>query len=91
MSSYDTHFAALSDKGDIPTDPSTSDELVGKEASNLVVLMSELYNFQVISCVLMYDLIRALLDGDLTEFKVELLLKVARSKHHPLPSHDEWI
>ena len=59
---------------------------MGKECSNLVVLLSELYNFQVISCVLMYDVIRALLDGDLTEFKVELLLKVARSTL--LPVHD---
>ena len=50
------------------------------------MLLSELYNFQVISCVLMYDVIRALLDGELTEFKVELLLKVARSTL--LPVHD---
>ena len=89
VSSYDTHFAALSDKGDIPAEPSTSDEPVGKEASNLVVLLSELYNFQVISCVLMYDVIRALLDGDLTEFKVELLLKVTRSKDNLPSSHSE--
>ena len=83
MTSYDTHFAALGDKLDRPSQPtgdaSTTDEAIGKECSNLVVLLSELYNFQVISCVLMYDIIRALLDGDLTEFKVELLLKVARS------------
>ena len=89
VSSYDKHFAALNDKGDIPAEPSTSDEPVGKEASNLVVLLSELYNFQVISCVLMYDVIRALLDGDLTEFKVELLLKVTRSKHGLPSSYSE--
>ena len=52
----------------------------GKECSNLLVLVSELYNFQVISSVLVFDIIRALLKGDLTEFQVELLLKLLRSK-----------
>ena len=80
VTSYDGYFATLRDRPDITADSATGDEPVGKECSNLVVLLSELYNFQVISCVLMYDVIRALLDGDLTEFKVELLLKVARSK-----------
>src|SRR6266508_4623532 len=45
----------------------------GKECSNLLVLISELYNFQVISSVLVFDVIRALFQADLTEFKVELL------------------
>jgi nucleolar MIF4G domain-containing protein 1 len=52
----------------------------GKECSNLVVLISELYNFQVVSCVLVFDVIRHLLSDDLTEFKVELLLKILRSR-----------
>jgi len=52
----------------------------GKECSNLLVLISELYNFQVISSILVFDVIRALLEGDLTEFKVELLLKLLRSQ-----------
>ena len=84
---YDQHFASLNDPThSTHTDGPGNDEPIGKECSNLVVLLSELYNFQVISCVLMYDVIRALLDGDLTEFKVELLLKVARSTL--LPVHD---
>ena len=54
----------------------------GKEASNLVVLLSELYNFQVISCVLIYDLVRDLLNKPrLSEYNVELLLKVVRSMY----------
>ena len=44
-----------------------------------MVLLSELYNFQVISSVLVFDLVRQLLEGDLTEFNVELLLKLMRS------------
>lgn len=60
----------------------------GKEASNLIVLISELYNFQVIGCILIYDLVRDLLNqSQLSEYNVELLLKVVRSKHHRHPSH----
>lgn len=78
---YDGHFADLSNPAKIKdvVTPRNEGEPLGKECSNLAVLLSELYNFQVISSVLMYDVIRALLDGDLSEFKVELLLKVARS------------
>lgn len=49
----------------------------------MIVLLSELYNFQVISSLLVYDVIRGLLDGELTEFKVELLLKITRSQWPP--------
>ena len=51
----------------------------GKECSNVIVLISELYNFQVISALLVFDIIRGLLSNDLTEYNVELLLKVVRS------------
>lgn len=60
--------------------PQDQDE-PGKEASNLIVLISELYNFQVVSCVLIYDLVRDLLGKpQLSEYNVELLLKIVRSK-----------
>jgi len=53
----------------------------GKEASNLIVLVSELYNFQVVSCILVYDLVRDLFGKpQLSEYSVELLLKIVRSK-----------
>jgi len=54
-------------------------EVKGKECSNLMVLLSELYNFQVISSVLVFDLVRQLLEDDMTEFNIELLLKLMRS------------
>lgn len=54
-------------------------DVEGKECSNLIVLLSELYNFQVISSVLVFDVIRGLLSDELSEFKVELLLKIVRS------------
>ncbi|KAG8932577.1 suppressor of glycerol defect [Tulasnella sp. 417] len=56
------------------------EELVrGKEASNLLVLLAELYTFQVVSCILMYDIIREFLSGGLGEFEVELFLKLLKS------------
>jgi nucleolar MIF4G domain-containing protein 1 len=76
VSSYEGHFSALQ----LSAVEQSDNETLGKECSNLIVLLSELYNFQVISCLLIYDLIRGLLDGELTEFKVELLLKIVRSK-----------
>lgn len=87
MATYERHFADL--KNDLHTtiaQPDTEQshvagDTLGKECSNLIILLSELYNFQVISCVLVYDVIRGLLDGELTEFQVELLLKITRSTY----------
>jgi len=45
---------------------------------NLIVFLSELYNFGVIGSGLMYDLIKMFLDK-LTEFDTELLLKIIQS------------
>ena len=76
VSSYEHHYSTTS---------ATPDEAIGnslgKECSNLIVLLSELYNFQVISCVLIYDIIRTLLSAELSEFVVELLLKLLRSRY----------
>lgn len=44
------------------------------------MLLSELYNFQVISSILIFDITRGLLENNLTEFGVELLLKIVQSK-----------
>lgn len=76
VSSYTSHLKALSDVPSSEPEPQEK----GKEASNLMVLFSELYNFQVISSVLVFDLIRDLLERPLEEFGVELLLKVVRSE-----------
>jgi nucleolar MIF4G domain-containing protein 1 len=55
------------------------EEIKGKECTNLMVLLCELYNFQVIACVLMYDMIRVLLGSVVSEMDVEILLKILRS------------
>jgi nucleolar MIF4G domain-containing protein 1 len=66
-------------EGDV-RDVTAESEERGKECSDLLVLLSELYNFQVISCILSYDIINDLLSGKtLSEFRVELLLKILRS------------
>lgn len=88
VASYEQYHAAMQASS---LTPSSSQDIEvqkdGKECSNLLVLISELYNFQVISSVLVFDMIRALLDGDLTEFNVELLLKLLRSKLLPFLSY----
>ena len=50
----------------------------GKECSNLLVLLTSLYSFQVVSCLLVYDIIRSLLHENLNELNVELLMKIVR-------------
>ncbi|KAI0342843.1 hypothetical protein BDW22DRAFT_1357370 [Trametopsis cervina] len=87
VTSYERHFATLQTSSERLSE-TVNDETLGKECSNLIVLLSELYNFQVISCLLVYDFIRGLLDGDLTEFKVELLLKVVRNSGQQLRTDD---
>ncbi|KAJ7707589.1 hypothetical protein B0H17DRAFT_1166033 [Mycena rosella] len=90
VSAYEQHYIDLKgleinpDEIETQTGASTS----GKECSNLIVLLSELYNFQVISCVLVFDIIRGLLDTDLSEFSVELLLKIVRNSGQQL-RHDD--
>ncbi|KAG2154054.1 hypothetical protein DEU56DRAFT_952103, partial [Suillus clintonianus] len=85
VSSYEQHLTSVEEKSanstEVPED-------LGKECSNLIVLLSELYNFQVISCILVYDIIRGLLDKDLSEFRVELLLKLLRSSGQQLRQDD---
>ncbi|KAG2074305.1 ARM repeat-containing protein [Suillus decipiens] len=85
VSSYERHLASVEEKSanstEVPED-------LGKECSNLIVLLSELYNFQVISCILIYDIFRGLLDQDLSEFRVELLLKLLRSSGQQLRQDD---
>ncbi|KAH9178229.1 hypothetical protein EDB89DRAFT_2111852 [Lactarius sanguifluus] len=85
VSSYEHHYSILASAtaGDALSEPS------GKECSNLIVLLSELYNFQVISCVLVYDIIHNLLSAvELTEYVVELLLKLLRNSGQQLRQDD---
>ncbi|KAG6862500.1 hypothetical protein C0995_000047 [Termitomyces sp. Mi166 len=80
VSSYERYFSTQQ--------AAAEEEDGGKECSNLIVLLSELYNFQVISSVLVFDIIRRLLDAGLSEFVVELLLKIVRNSGQQLRQDD---
>ncbi|KAI0038012.1 ARM repeat-containing protein [Auriscalpium vulgare] len=85
VSTYEHHYSSFKNAEGATL---REDETQGKECSNLIVLLSELYNFQVISCILIYDIIRSLLDKELTEFSVELLLKLLRNSGQQLRQDD---
>ncbi|CCJ28476.1 unnamed protein product [Pneumocystis jirovecii] len=58
-----------------------------KECINLITVLSELYNFQVISCTLIYDLVRLFLN-EITDLNTELLLKIILNSGSQL-RHDD--
>ncbi|KAJ2393004.1 suppressor of glycerol defect, partial [Coemansia sp. RSA 2611] len=64
-----------------------ADAMLGKECQNLCVFVAELYNFQVVSCQLVYDMIRLCIE-DINEFTAELLLKVIRISGQQLRKDD---
>lgn len=53
-------------------------ESIGKRAANLVSLLATIYNFEVITCQIMYDLIRQYV-AHFTEDDTELLLRIIRT------------
>ncbi|KAI5779317.1 hypothetical protein EDC01DRAFT_780202 [Geopyxis carbonaria] len=59
----------------------------GKECTNLMSFLAELYNFQVVGAVLIFDFIRFFL-SELTELHTELLLKIVRNSGPQLRSDD---
>ncbi|XP_071803318.1 nucleolar MIF4G domain-containing protein 1-like [Asterias amurensis] len=50
----------------------------GKHCDNIVLLFTHLYNFKVIHCTLVYDIIRKLVDG-FTERDIEMLLLILKN------------
>ncbi|KAL5525963.1 hypothetical protein ACEPAG_7301 [Sanghuangporus baumii] len=91
VSTFERHYSRSKERNAPRTkegsNAKTEDE-VGKECSNLLVLLSELYNYHVISCTLMYDVIRLILEGELSELDVELILKIARGSGAQLRQDD---
>jgi nucleolar MIF4G domain-containing protein 1 len=65
----------------------TGGTTAGKETSNLMSLVSELYNFQVVGCNLVFDYIRLFLT-ELNEANTELLLKIIRNSGPQLRADD---
>lgn len=74
---FDHHYsAAVSAPGE-----------TSKESSNILTFLTELYNFQLIGCNLIFDYIRLLLDN-LSELNAELLLRVIRLSGQTLRQDD---
>ncbi|KAJ1678011.1 suppressor of glycerol defect, partial [Spiromyces aspiralis] len=83
------HALYKAQEGDAPSTRSTIDNSdstdrmqgvdsqggVGKECANLVAFLSELYNFRVITCQLVYD-VMGLCAKEINEFTAELMLKI---------------
>ncbi|KAH9265786.1 hypothetical protein BASA84_001436 [Batrachochytrium salamandrivorans] len=58
-----------------------------KRCTNFSMLLAMLYNFEVVSCVLLYDIIRMSIES-LNELDVEVLLRILRLGGHQLRSDD---
>lgn len=58
-----------------------------KHTSNLITFMSQMYNFQLLGCNLIFDYIRFLLN-DLSELNAELLLRIVRMAGQSLRRDD---
>lgn len=82
---FDEHYEQASAVGNDGPAAATSDS--SKETSNLVMLLSEMYNFQVVGSNLIFDYIRLFL-GKLSELNAELLLKVIRTSGPQLRQDD---
>ncbi|GAA5827704.1 hypothetical protein JCM3770_005130 [Rhodotorula araucariae] len=59
-----------------------------KEALNLVSFVAELYNFQVVHCGLVYDLVRTFVNTGMGELEVELLSRIVKRSGQQLRSDD---
>ncbi|KAI9822293.1 MAG: suppressor of glycerol defect [Pycnora praestabilis] len=65
----------------------TAREADGKETTNLIALLAELYKFQVVGSTLIFDYIRIFL-FQMSEINTELLLKVIRNSGSQLRQDD---
>ena len=59
----------------------------GKEASNMISLLSSVYQFQLVSSKLLYDVIKVLIN-ELNENNAELLLRLIRNSGNQMRSDD---
>lgn len=82
---FHEHYARATAASQDGSATTTSD--ISKETLNLIVLLSELYNFQVVGSSLIFDYIKLFL-GKLSELNAELLLKMIRTSGPQLRSDD---
>ncbi|OUM59447.1 hypothetical protein PIROE2DRAFT_52228 [Piromyces sp. E2] len=60
---------------------------VRKKCTNIITFISYIYNFQVVSCILVYDIIKQSINN-LSELDVEILLKIVKLSGYQLRSDD---
>jgi nucleolar MIF4G domain-containing protein 1 len=82
---FDEHYTKATAASQDGPAAATSDS--SKETSNLIMLLSEMYNFQVVGSNLVFDYIKLFL-GKLSELNAELLLKIIRTSGPQLRSDD---
>ncbi|KAI9052509.1 hypothetical protein LZ554_003853 [Drepanopeziza brunnea f. sp. 'monogermtubi'] len=82
---FDEHYAHATAAGNHGSAAATTDS--SKETSNLIMLLSEMYNFQVVGSNLMFDYVRLFLEK-LSELNAELLLKIIRASGPQLRQDD---
>ncbi|XMA13903.1 hypothetical protein WAI453_006694 [Rhynchosporium graminicola] len=82
---FDEHYVRAMAMGNTGPAASTTDS--SKETSNLMMLLSEMYNFQVVGSGLMFDYIKMFLEK-LSELNAELLLKIIRASGPQLRQDD---
>ncbi|KAH7369902.1 hypothetical protein BKA65DRAFT_444507 [Rhexocercosporidium sp. MPI-PUGE-AT-0058] len=82
---FDEHYARGTALGNAGPGAATTDS--SKETSNLIMLLSEMYNFQVVGSNLMFDYIKMFLER-LSELNAELLLKMIRASGPQLRQDD---
>ncbi|KAJ2795331.1 suppressor of glycerol defect, partial [Coemansia helicoidea] len=89
MEEFERQFArGMADfKAGAGLDAAEDEVAAGKECQNLCVFVAELYNFQIVSCRLVYDVIRLCIQ-DVNEFTAELLLKLIRISGQQLRKDD---
>jgi nucleolar MIF4G domain-containing protein 1 len=81
---FDEHYSRAATD---PAGPAAATSSSSKETSNLIMLLAEMYNFQVIGSNLLFDYIRLFLDK-LSELHAELLLKIIRTSGPQLRRDD---
>lgn len=82
---FSEHYGHATRDGN--TGPDAAISAGSKETTNLITILSELYNFQVVGSNLIFDYIRLFL-GNLSELNAELLLKIIRSSGSQLRKDD---
>jgi nucleolar MIF4G domain-containing protein 1 len=82
---FDEHYVRATNA--VQDGPAAATTDSSKETSNLIMLLSEMYNFQVVGGNLIFDYIRQFL-GKLSELNAELLLKIIRTSGPQLRQDD---